>query len=80
MRKLLRSQNGGVLIMMALGFMVLGLPVVTVRPFNTYGPRQSARAIIPAITVQALLDIFPLVPGKTRFMKSQHLLGRRHIE
>jgi nucleoside-diphosphate-sugar epimerase len=24
-----------------------GLPVVTVRPFNTYGPRQSARAIIP---------------------------------
>ena len=24
------------------------LPVVTLRPFNTYGPRQSARAIIPA--------------------------------
>ena len=30
------------------------LPVVTVRPFNTYGPRQSARAIIPTIIVQAL--------------------------
>lgn len=30
------------------------LPVVTLRPFNTYGPRQSARAIIPAIIVQAL--------------------------
>jgi NAD dependent epimerase/dehydratase len=30
------------------------LPVVTVRPFNTYGPRQSARAIIPTIVVQAL--------------------------
>jgi len=30
------------------------LPVVTVRPFNTYGPRQSARAVIPAIIVQAL--------------------------
>jgi NAD dependent epimerase/dehydratase len=30
------------------------LPVVTVRPFNTYGPRQSARAVIPATIVQAL--------------------------
>lgn len=31
-----------------------GLPVVTVRPFNTYGPRQSARAVIPTIVAQAL--------------------------
>ncbi len=30
------------------------LPVVTVRPFNTFGPRQSARAIIPTIISQAL--------------------------
>ncbi len=30
------------------------LPVATVRPFNTYGPRQSARAIIPTIVVQML--------------------------
>lgn len=30
------------------------LPVVTVRPFNTYGPRQSARAIIPTIIGQLL--------------------------
>lgn len=30
------------------------LPVVTVRPFNTYGPRQSARAVIPTIISQAL--------------------------
>lgn len=30
------------------------LPVVIVRPFNTYGPRQSARAIIPTIISQAL--------------------------
>ena len=29
-----------------------GLPVVTVRPFNTYGPRQSARAVIPSIITQ----------------------------
>jgi len=34
------------------------LPVVTVRPFNTYGPRQSARAVIPTIITQA-------VAGKT---------------
>ena len=31
-----------------------GLPVVTLRPFNTYGPRQSTRAIIPSIITQAL--------------------------
>ena len=30
------------------------LPAVTVRPFNTYGPRQSARAVIPTIITQAL--------------------------
>lgn len=30
------------------------LPVVVVRPFNTYGPRQSARAVIPTIITQAL--------------------------
>ncbi len=30
------------------------LPVITVRPFNTYGPRQSARAVIPTIITQAL--------------------------
>jgi UDP-glucose 4-epimerase len=28
------------------------LPVVTVRPFNTYGPRQSARAVIPTVISQ----------------------------
>jgi NAD dependent epimerase/dehydratase len=28
------------------------LPVITVRPFNTYGPRQSARAVIPTIITQ----------------------------
>lgn len=30
------------------------LPVITVRPFNTFGPRQSARAVIPTIITQAL--------------------------
>jgi dTDP-glucose 4,6-dehydratase len=33
-----------------------GLPVSIVRPFNTYGPRQSARAIIPTIITQALAN------------------------
>jgi dTDP-glucose 4,6-dehydratase len=32
------------------------LPVKIVRPFNTYGPRQSARAIIPTIITQLLND------------------------
>ena len=31
-----------------------GLPVVVLRPFNTYGPHQSARAVIPTIIAQAL--------------------------
>ena len=35
-------------------FCAYNLPVVTVRPFNTYGPRQSGRAVIPTIITQAL--------------------------
>lgn len=31
-----------------------GLPVATIRPFNTFGPRQSARAVIPTIIDQAM--------------------------
>lgn len=43
------------------------LPVVTVRPFNTYGPRQSARAVIPTIISQALTrDIIQLGNLDTR--------------
>ena len=33
-----------------------GLPIATVRPFNTFGPRQSLRAIIPTIISQAVHD------------------------
>lgn len=33
-------------------FASFGLPIVIVRPFNTYGPRQSARAVIPTIITQ----------------------------
>lgn len=37
-------------------FSAYELPVVTVRPFNTYGPRQSARAVIPTIITQAIAN------------------------
>lgn len=37
-------------------FRSFNLPVTIVRPFNTYGPRQSARAVIPTIIAQALAD------------------------
>lgn len=40
-------------------FRSFGTPVVVVRPFNTYGPRQSARAVIPTIITQ-------LAAGKRR--------------
>lgn len=33
------------------------LPVTIVRPFNTYGPRQSARAVIPTIITQLLAGV-----------------------
>ena len=35
-------------------FCAYNLPVVTLRPFNTFGPRQSARAVIPTMIMQAL--------------------------
>ncbi|QFS45346.1 NAD-dependent 4,6-dehydratase LegB [Nostoc sphaeroides] len=39
------------------------LPVVIVRPFNTYGPRQSARAVIPTIIIQLLAGITEIKLG-----------------
>jgi NAD dependent epimerase/dehydratase len=35
-------------------YLSFGLPVIVARPFNTYGPRQSARAVIPTIISQLL--------------------------
>jgi nucleoside-diphosphate-sugar epimerase len=35
-------------------FLSFGVPVSTIRPFNTFGPRQSMRAVIPSMMVQAL--------------------------
>ena len=34
-----------------------GLPVATLRPFNTYGPRQSPRAVIPTISMQCMSGV-----------------------
>jgi dTDP-glucose 4,6-dehydratase len=42
-----------------------GLPVAIVRPFNTYGPRQSDRAIIPTLISQALTSN-EIVVGNTK--------------
>ncbi len=39
------------------------LPVTIVRPFNTYGPRQSARAVIPTIITQLLNEMKELKLG-----------------
>lgn len=40
-----------------------GLPIVTLRPFNTYGPRQSTRAVIPTIVSQLAADTGALQLG-----------------
>ncbi len=37
-------------------FLSFDLPVIILRPFNTYGPRQSLRAVIPSIITQAIND------------------------
>ncbi|HEU0294633.1 MAG TPA: SDR family NAD(P)-dependent oxidoreductase [Anaerolineales bacterium] len=67
------------------------VPVVTLRPFNTFGPRQSARAVIPTIITQALtrdevhlgsLDpsrdftfVADTVEGFLRVASADHVLG-----
>ncbi len=40
-----------------------GLPLTIIRPFNTFGPRQSARAIIPSIITQAASDNQSIIMG-----------------
>jgi NAD dependent epimerase/dehydratase len=47
-----------------------GLPVVILRPFNTYGPRQSPRAVIPTIIIQAL---------KSRIVRLGNIETRRDL-
>ena len=52
-------------------FRSFDVPVVTLRPFNTFGPRQSARAVIPTILVQAL--------GGAREIELGNLEARRDL-
>lgn len=44
-------------------FRSFGVPAVTIRPFNTYGPRQSRRAVVPTIVGQLLSRCDPLRLG-----------------
>jgi NAD dependent epimerase/dehydratase len=46
-------------------FNAFDLPLVVARPFNTYGPRQSARAIIPTIITQMLNGATQVKLGST---------------
>ena len=47
-------------------YLSFGLPVVTLRPFNTYGPRQSARAVIPTIISQVAAGLRDIRLGDLR--------------
>lgn len=59
-----------------------GVPVATVRPFNTYGPRQSARAVIPSIIIQALtcdtIQLGSLTPTRDLNFVLDTVLGMMH--
>ncbi|PIP86862.1 NAD-dependent dehydratase [Candidatus Campbellbacteria bacterium CG22_combo_CG10-13_8_21_14_all_36_13] len=46
-------------------FRSFGVPVVIVRPFNTFGPRQSTRAVIPTIITQILSGVDTMKLGRT---------------
>ncbi|MDX2346794.1 MAG: NAD-dependent 4,6-dehydratase LegB [Legionella sp.] len=47
-------------------FNAFGLPVTIARPFNTYGPRQSARAVIPTMITQIASGMTQIKIGDTR--------------
>jgi len=73
-------------------FCSFGLPVTTIRPFNTFGPRQSTRAVIPTIITQALTGnkvrlgsltpardltyVADTVSGFIKFSESKKTIGR----
>lgn len=46
-----------------------GLPVVVIRPFNTFGPRQSLRAFIPQVITQLLNDTGTISLGATNSIR-----------
>ena len=47
-------------------YQAFGLPVVIARPFNTYGPRQSARAVIPSVIIQIASGSKKIIIGDGR--------------
>jgi NAD dependent epimerase/dehydratase len=51
------------------------LPVVIARPFNTYGPRQSARAVIPTIIAQLASGLEEISLGDTRTTRDFTFVG-----
>ncbi len=53
-----------------------GLPVTIVRPFNTYGPRQSLRAVIPAIAAQLLSGNGTVQLGQSASTAGFHVSSR----
>ncbi len=56
-------------------FRSFGTPVVTARPFNTYGPRQSARAVIPTVTTQLLNDRKEIMLGSIHPTRDFNYVG-----
>ncbi|MCX6245337.1 MAG: NAD-dependent 4,6-dehydratase LegB [Bacteroidetes bacterium] len=56
-------------------FRSFGTPVSVIRPFNTYGPRQSARAVIPAIITQILAGNPVIKLGATTPTRDLNFVG-----
>lgn len=56
-------------------FRSFGTPVTIVRPFNTYGPRQSARAVIPSIAIQLLAGSKTVNVGNLRPKRDFNYVG-----
>ena len=52
-----------------------GLPITILRPFNTYGPRQSARAVIPTIITQILKGKKEISLGSTHPTRDLNYVG-----
>ena len=56
-------------------FYSFNLPVTVARPFNTYGPRQSLRAIIPTIISQFLTEEKNLSVGNVNPKRNFNYVG-----
>ncbi|MDI1476139.1 GDP-mannose 4,6-dehydratase [Polyangium sp. y55x31] len=56
-------------------FLSFGTPVATIRPFNTYGPRQSSRAFIPSVMKQLAAGRDVVRVGSTRPKRDLNFVG-----